>query len=51
MISLDDSLENLWIEGKDKNKKTPNLIEVVCQRSSENANQIEWIEKLMQFYL
>ena len=51
IIGLDDSLEHLWVEIKGKNKKSPNLIRVVYQPSSEKAKKIECIEKLMQFYL
>ena len=46
IISLDDSLEHLWVEIKGKNKKSPYLIGVVYQPSSENAKKIEWIEKI-----
>ena len=46
IISLDDSLEYLWVEVKGKNKKSPYLIGVVYQPSSENAKKIEWIEKI-----
>ena len=46
IISLDDSLEHLWVEVKGKNKKTPYLIGIVYQPSSENAKKIEWIEKI-----
>ena len=46
MISLDDSLEHLRVEVKGKNKKSPYLIGVVYQLSSENAKTIEWIEKI-----
>ena len=31
IISLNDSLEHLWVELKGKNKKSPNLIGVVYQ--------------------
>ena len=41
IISLDDSLEHLWVEVKDKTKKSPYLIGVVYQPSSENAKKIE----------
>ena len=46
IISLDNSLEHLWVEVKGKNKKSPYLIGVVQQPSSENAKKIEWIEKI-----
>ena len=46
IISLDDSLEHLWVEVRGKNKKSPNLIGVAYQPSSENAKKIEWIEKI-----
>ena len=46
IISLDDSLEHLRVEVKGKNKKTPYLIGIVYQPSSENAKKIEWIEKI-----
>ena len=46
IISLDNSLEYLWVEVKGKNKKSPYLIGVVYQPSSENAKKIEWIEKI-----
>ena len=46
IISLDDSLEHLWVDVKGKNKKSPYLIGVVYQPSSENAKKIEWIEKV-----
>ena len=46
IISLDDSVEHLWVEVKGKNKKLPNLIGFVYQPSSENAKKIEWIEKI-----
>ena len=45
-ISLDDSLEHLWVEIKGKNKKSPYLIGVAYQPSSKNAKKIEWIEKI-----
>ena len=43
IISLNDSLEHLWVELKGKNKKSPNLIGVVYQ-PPENAKKIEWSE-------
>ena len=46
MISLDDFLEHLWVKVKGKNKKSPYLIGIVYQPSSENATKIEWIEKI-----
>ena len=46
IISLDDSLEHLWVEVKEKNKKSPYLIGVVYQHNSENAKKIEWINKI-----
>ena len=46
VINLDDSLEHLSVEVKGKNKKSPYLIGVVHQTSSENAKKIEWIEKI-----
>ena len=46
IISLDDSLEHLWVEVKGKNKKSPYLIGIVLQPSFENAKKIEWIEKI-----
>ena len=45
-ISLEDSLEHLWVEIKGKNKKSSYLIGVAYQPSSENAKKIEWIEKI-----
>ena len=46
MISLDDSLGHLWVEVRGKNKKSPYLIGIVYQPSSENAKKVEWIEKI-----
>ena len=46
IISLDDCLEHLWVYVKGKNKKSPYLIGIVYQQSSENAKKIEWIEKI-----
>ena len=46
IISPDDALEHLWVEVKDKNKKSPYLIGIVYQPSSENAKKIQWIEKI-----
>ena len=46
ITSLDDSLEHLWVEGKGKNKKSPYLIGIIYQPSSENAKKIEWIKKI-----
>ena len=40
-ISLDDSLEHLWVEVKCKNKKSPYLIGVVYKPSSQTAKKIE----------
>ena len=45
IISLNDSLEHLWVELKGKNKKSPNLIGVVYQ-PPENAKKIEWSETI-----
>ena len=42
IISLNDSLEHLWVELKGKNKKSPNLI--VVYQPPENAKKIEWSE-------
>ena len=46
IISLDDSLDYLWVEVKGKNKKSPYLIGIVYQPNSENAKKIEWLEKI-----
>ena len=46
IISLDDSLEHLWVKVKGKNKNSPYLAGDVYQPSSENAKKIEWIEKI-----
>ena len=46
IISLDDSLGHLWVEVRGKNKKSPYLIGIVYQPSSENAKKVEWIEKI-----
>ena len=46
IISLDDSVEHLWVEVKGKNKKSPYLIGVVYQPSFQNAKKIKWIEKI-----
>ena len=46
IISLDDSLEHQWVDVNGKNKKSPYLIRVVYQPSSENAKKIEWTEKI-----
>ena len=46
IISLDDSLEHLWVKAKGKNQKSPYLIGIVYQPRSENATKIEWIEKI-----
>ena len=45
MISLEDSLEHLWVEVKGKSKISPYLIGIVYQLRSENAKKIERIEK------
>ena len=46
IISLDDSLEQPWVEVKGKNQNSPYLIEIVYQPNSENAKKIEWTEKI-----
>ena len=45
IISLDNSLEHLWVKVKG-NKSSPYLIGIVYQPSSENSKKIEWIEKI-----
>ena len=46
IISLDDSLEHLWVKVKGKNKKLPYLIGIVYHPSFENAKKIDRIEKV-----
>lgn len=45
IVSINETLDHLWIEVQGKNKRSPYLIRIVSQTSSRNAKKIIWIEK------
>ena len=45
IVSINETLDHLWIEVQGKNKRSPYLIRIVSQPSSRNAKKIIWIEK------